>query len=173
MKTIIFATLFFFAGLTAYADSLDRLANKYKNEKEAVYVGSLKAAILMHAILDEGDFSNIDIKVNGREFDDDVANEIMETVVTALGITSFRMLVLDDCSSDVKRAFKKSLSKAIPNEYELFLKQDENSIYLKEDGKKYRILITAASDDSAFFIEATSNNDFLISMLKEKTAGED
>lgn len=171
MKNIILVTLFIFTYLTAYADGLDRLIRKYKNEKEAVYVNSLQGAILLHEIL--GDGNVLDINVNGRELNDDTASEIMKGVQTALGITSFRMLVLDDCSYDVKKNFKKELSKAIPNGYELFVKEDGNSMYVKDSDEECYILITAASDDSSYFIEITSNNDFLLSILKGKFVDEE
>ena len=85
------------------------------------------------------------------------------------GVRRVRLLQLDECRAETKKAFAREAADAVPSAYEglLRLGDDEGalSVYLQKCKGYLKILILMCGDDGCGFIEVESDNETLNSLL--------
>lgn len=154
---LLFSLLLFAASVEA--DSLDRLVRKYKKVDGAVYAASIEELQKIGKI-------KITEKSGDKEIDkfDSFVEKMRRK-----GVRRVRLLQLDECRADTKKAFAREAADAVPSAYEGLLRlgddEDAFSVYLQKCQGYLKILILMWGDDACGFIEVESDNETLNSLL--------
>ncbi len=159
MNRLILLFALLLVAASAPADSLDRLARKYKKADGAVYAASIEELQKI---------SNIKITEKSGDKETDKFDTFVEKMRRS-GVRRVRVLQLDECRPDVKKAFVREASGAVPQAYEGFLRlgddEDAFSVYLQKCQGYLKILILMWGDEGCGFIEVESDNETLNSLL--------
>lgn len=159
MKRIIFVLSMLLVASVASADSLDKIARKYKSKEGAVYIASLDDIKEMEKL------SNVEVEIGEK----DAFVELI-SALRSMGVKQMRALLLGDCSEDVRNAFSRDIYKALPDGYESFLRlsDKDNGLRLYTYKKKEHIkllFISTGVDNNCAFIEVDSENELLNTLL--------
>lgn len=162
MQKFILLPLMLLVATLANADTLDKLARKYKKYDGAVYAASIDEIEKLN-----GQYgTNVVIKNEGKEHD---GIEELIAKMRESGVKDMRMLQLKECSTEVRTRFARDVQEAVPRGYESFMRigDDEQffSIYLNKRKGSMKVLILYAGDDNSGFVEIDSDNKTLNSLF--------
>lgn len=162
MQKFILLPLMLLVATLANADTLDKLARKYKKYDGAVYAASIDEVEKLN-----GQYgTNVVIKNEGKEHD---GIEELIAKMRESGVKDMRMLQLKECSTEVRTRFARDVQEAVPRGYESFMRigDDEQffSIYLNKRKGSMKVLILYAGDDNSGFVEIDSDNKTLNSLF--------
>ncbi len=162
MQKLILLPLMLLVATLANADTLDKLARKYKKYDGVVYAASIEEVEKLN-----GQYgTNVVIKNDGKEHD---GIEELIAKMRESGVKDMRMLQLKECSTEVKTRFARDVLEAVPRGYESFMRigDDEQffSIYLNKRKGSMKVLILYANDDNSGFVEIDSDNKTLNSLF--------
>lgn len=161
MQKLILLPLMLLVATLANADTLDKLARKYKKYDGVVYAASIEEVEKLN-----GQYgTKVVIKNNGEH---DGVEELI-TKMRESGVKDIRMLQLKECSTEVRTRFARDVQEAVPRGYESFMRlgDDEQffSIYLNKRKGCMKVLILYAGDDNCGFVEIDSDNKTLNSLF--------
>lgn len=162
MQKLILLPLMLLVATLANADTLDKLARKYKKYDGAVYAASIDEVEKLN-----GQYgTNVVIKNEGKEHD---GIEELIAKMRESGVKDMRMLQLKECSTEVRTRFARDVQEAVPRGYESFMRLGEEeqffSIYLNKRKGSMKVLILYVGDDNCGFVEIDSDNKTLNSLF--------
>lgn len=162
MQKFILLPLMLLVATLANADTLDKLARKYKKYDGAVYAASIDEVEKLN-----GQYgTNVVIKNEGKEHD---GIEELIAKMRESGVKDMRMLQLKECSTEVRTRFARDVQEAVPRGYESFMRigDDEQffSIYLNKRKGSMKVLILYTGNDNSGFVEIDSDNKTLNSLF--------
>lgn len=161
MQKLVLLPLMLLVATFANADTLDRLARKYKKYDGVVYAASIEEVEKLN-----GQYGTKVVIKNNEEHD---GIEELITKMRELGVKDIRMLQLKECTAEVRTRFAEDLQEAVPRGYESFMRlgDDEQffSIYLNKRKESMKVLILYANDDNSGFVEIDSDNKTLNSLF--------
>ena len=147
---------------TANADTLDKLARKYKKYDGVVYAASIDEVEKL------GDQYGAKVVVKNEGKEHDGIEELIAKMREA-GVKDMRMLQLQECSAEVRTRFARDVLEAVPRGYESFMRMGDDeqffSIYLNKRKDSMKVLILYAKDDNSGFVEIDSDNKKLNSLF--------
>lgn len=162
MQKLILLPLMLLVATLANADTLDKLARKYKKYDGVVYAASIDEV----EKLNDQYGTKVVIKNEGKEYDGirELISKMRES-----GVKDIRMLQLKECSTEVRTRFARDVQEAVPRGYESFMRLGDNeqffSIYLNKRKGCMKVLILYAGDDNCGFVEIDSDNKTLNSLF--------
>lgn len=162
MQKLILLPLMLLVATLANADTLDKLARKYKKYDGVVYAASIDEV----EKLNDQYGTKVVIKNEGKEYDGirELISKMRES-----GVKDIRMLQLKECSTEVRTGFARDVQEAVPRGYESFMRLGDNeqffSIYLNKRKGSMKVLILYAGDDNCGFVEIDSDNKTLNSLF--------
>lgn len=162
MQKLILLPLMLLVATLANADTLDKLARKYKKYDGVVYAASIEEVEKLN-----GQYgTNVVIKNDGKEHD---GIEELIAKMRESGVKDMRMLQLKECSTEVKTRFARDVQEAVPRGYESFMRIGEEeqffSIYLNKRKGSMKVLILYVGDENCGFVEIDSDNKTLNSLF--------
>lgn len=162
MQKLILLPLMLLVATLANADTLDKLARKYKKYDGVVYAASIEEVEKLN-----GQYgTKVVIKNEGKEYDGirELISKMRES-----GVKDIRMLQLKECSTEVRTRFARDVQEAVPRGYESFMRLGDNeqffSIYFNKRKDSMKVLILYANDDNSGFVEIDSDNKTLNSLF--------
>lgn len=162
MQKLILLPLMLLVATLANADTLDKLARKYKKHDGVVYAASIDEV----EKLNDQYGTKVVIKNEGKEYDgiQELISKMRES-----GVKDIRMLQLKECSTEVRTRFAEDVQEAVPRGYESFMRLGDNeqffSIYFNKRKDSMKVLILYANDDNSGFVEIDSDNKTLNSLF--------
>lgn len=161
MQKLILLPLMLLVATLANADTLDKLARKYKKYDGVVYAASIDEVEKLN-----GQYGTKVVIKNNEEHD---GIEELITKMRESGVKDIRMLQLKECSTEVRTRFAEDVQEAVPRGYESFMRLGDNeqffSIYLNKRKGCMKVLILYAGDDNCGFVEIDSDNKTLNSLF--------
>lgn len=162
MQKLFLLPLMLLVATLANADTLDKLARKYKKYDGVVYAASIDEV----EKLNDQYGAKVVVKNDGKEHD---GIEELIAKMRESGVKDMRMLQLKECSTEVRTRFAEDVQEAVPRGYESFMRlgDDEQffSIYLNKRKGSMKVLILYAKDDNSGFVEIDSDNKMLNSLF--------
>lgn len=161
MQKLVLLPLMLLVSALANADTLDKLARKYKKYDGVVYAASIDEVEKLN-----GQYGTKVVIKNNEEHD---GIEELIAKMREAGVKDMRMLQLQECSAEVRTRFAEDVQEAVPRGYESFMRlgDDEQffSIYLNKRKGSMKVLILYANDDNSGFVEIDSDNKTLNSLF--------